>query len=388
MQGHRTLSARRSTFSKSLLVAQVAMSIMLLIGAGLFVQTLRNLQSGELGFDPTNLLLFKIDPTLNNYEGVQYNRIVEHVIERLESLDGVRAATVSNNALIGGGGNSMGVADKNGLSVSATFMGAGSDFFAQMGIPIVLGRSFGPQDHAGAPAVVVINETLARRYFQNTNPIGKQVWDKEIIGVVRDTQFRNLRAQTPAFIFSHIVQEAPRQTTFAVRTAGDPSALVPAIRETVKQVDSNLPIYDIRTQEEQIQLTLVRERLFANFASAFGALALFLVCVGLYGVMSYNVMRRTHEIGIRMSLGAKPSKVLGMVMRETLLLVIGGVALGLALALALTRRIESVLFGLEPNDPVIIGIAILVIVATAAFSGYLPARRASRVDPMEALRYQ
>jgi ABC-type antimicrobial peptide transport system permease subunit len=234
----------------------------------------------------------------------------------------------------------------------------------------------------------MVNEALVRTYFPNTDPIGKAVWNMEIVGVVRDTKITSVRRTTPPAVFSPYVQERPRRMTFQVRFTGEPNALISKIREVVRQVDSNVPIFEIRPMNDQLDRVLSQSRLFANFGAAFGVLALFLVCVGLYGTMSYSVTRRTHEIGIRLALGAKRSDVRLMVMRETLVLVAFGMTLGLAGAFALAQQIQSLLFGLQPNDPTTIGVAVGVMTLIAALAGYLPARRASKVDPVVALRYE
>jgi predicted permease len=386
IQNARTLSAGRTRVSKSLLVLQVAMSLVLMVGAAFFIQTLWKLKHVDVGFDTGNVLLFKIDPTLNRYPAAQFTTAMEQIIERLQAIDGVRGVTVSDSALIADGGN---FGSRNRSDVRAAMLGIRWNFFQTMGVPVVSGRSFTSQDNAVAPKVALINETLARRYFPDTNPVGKRVWDAEIVGVVRDTKIGSLRRDIPPAVFTPYLQERPRRMTFQIRFTGTSRGLIPAFRNVVKQVDSNLPVYDIRTLEEQVDRTQLSQAiLFANFASAFGVVALFLVCVGLYGVTSYNVARRTHEIGIRIALGAKTSNVRTMVMQELFFLVLAGVGLGLAGALILTSKIQTMLFGITPNDPMTVSVAIAVLVGVAAFSGYLPARRASKVDPMIALRYE
>jgi len=386
IQNARTLSAGRTRVSKSLLVLQVAMSLVLMVGAAFFIQTLWKLKHIDVGFDIGNVLLFKIDPTLNRYPAAQFTNAMEQIIERLQAIEGVRGVTVSDSALIADGGN---FGSRNRSDVRAAMLGIRWNFFQTMGVPVVSGRSFTAQDNAIAPKVALINETLARRYFPDTTPVGKRVWDAEIVGVVRDTKIGSLRREIPPAVFTPYLQERPRRMTFQIRFTGASHALIPAFRNVVKQVDSNLPVYDIRTLEEQVDRTQLSQAiLFANFASAFGAVALFLVCVGLYGVTSYNVARRTHEIGIRIALGAKTSNVRTMVMQEILFLVLVGVGLGLAGALTLTNKIQTMLFGITPNDPMTVAMAIAVLVGVAAFSGYLPARRASKVDPLIALRYE
>jgi ABC-type antimicrobial peptide transport system permease subunit len=237
--------------------------------------------------------------------------------------------------------------------------------------------------------VAIVNETFARRFFPEVDPVGQQVWDLTIVGVVRDTKVRSLRDDVPPAVFTAYTQELPGIMTFQARFESAPDAFIPTIREIVRQVDPNLAVFDFTALDAQIDRTqLSQERLFANFASAFGAVALFLVCVGLFGTMSYNVARRTHEIGIRMAVGARSSNVRAMVMREALWLVLGGVATGLAGAVVLTRWIESMLFEVRSNDLLTFTIAIAVLALVALCASYLPARRASKVDPIAALRHE
>jgi predicted permease len=388
--GSRSFSPVRSRLGRSLLVVQVAMSVTLLIAAALFVQTLWNLQRVDRGFNPDRLLLLRFDPRLNNYTIDQVANVVDRVLERVLSLPGVRAASASNRTLASGGGNFGSRPNRDGSrsEIRAAFMPVGPNFFETMELPILRGRGLTRFDGPNAPRVTVIKETLARRYFDGTDPIGREVMGMDVVGVVRDAKIRNLREETWPTVYVSYLQDPPRQMTFEVRTVGDPSALVPSIRQIVHDVDPNLPLYEIKTQQEQIEQTMMQERLFATFASAFGAIAMLLVSVGLYGLMSYSVARRTQELGIRMALGAKRTRIFGLVMGETLFLVFAGVGLGLAAALTLARTISSMLFGLEPNDPLTVSVAVGLIVAVALMAGYLPARRAARVDPMVALRYE
>jgi predicted permease len=274
-----------------------------------------------------------------------------------------------------------------------------SNFFDTMGIPLVLGRGLSEFDDESAPRVAVINQTMATRSFPGEDPIGKRFGfnglqhnrDIEIVGVVRDAKYSTLRGRTPSTSYFPYRQQPSSfggQMNFEIRTAGDPAAFVGAIRDAVSEVDKNVPLFDISTQRRQIELSLAQERLFASLSGFFGLLALLLACVGLYGVMSCAVARRTNEIGIRMALGATAPRVTRMVMRETMLLVVIGVVIGLCAALASTQLIESMLFGLAPRDPLTITLATLLMIAVAGVAGYLPARRASRVDPMVALRYE
>jgi predicted permease len=268
-----------------------------------------------------------------------------------------------------------------------------------MEIPLMLGRDLSAKDDQTAPKVAIINETFARAYFPDENPVGKRFnfegrsnkgEEIEIVGVARDAKFSSVRTETPLTVYLPYMQNVPGlgQMNFEVRTAGNPSELVAAIREAAQAVDNNVPLFEVKTQNEQVEQSLTQERIFAKLSAFFGLLALLLACIGLYGIMSYGVARRTHEIGIRMALGAEARDVLWLVMRETLILVLLGVAIGLPASLAATQLISSMLFGLTPTDPVTISLATIFMMGVAVFAGYLPARRASRVDPMVALRYE
>jgi predicted permease len=397
----------RSGLGKVLVIGQVAMSLLLLVGAGLFVRTLQNLETLNVGFDRYNILLFGIDPTQNGYKGERLASFYQELQRRLEALPGVRPASVSGHTLIGGGVSIGGFSvqgyapkrteiDRDGLG-EVYFNSVGPRFFETMGIPLVLGRTIGPEDTSVAPKVAVINETLAHRYFVDSNPIGRRFGgdaktsgDIEIVGVVGDAKYADLRREVPPTVYFPYLQQQDRlgPMHFEVRTVGNPMDMVTSVRRVVQSLDKNLPLMEVKTQTEQIDQTLFQERLFAKLSSFFGLLALVLACVGLYGIMSYAVARRTNEIGIRMALGAERHNILGMVMRETLIMVALGVAIGIPAALAATRVISSMLFDLKPTDPLTIAVSASAMIAVAAFAGYVPARRASRVDPMVALRYE
>ncbi|HEX8185453.1 MAG TPA: FtsX-like permease family protein, partial [Blastocatellia bacterium] len=399
----RGASKGKSRLGKALLVAQVAMSLLLLIGAGLFVRTLQNLQNVDLGFNRENVLLFKIDPTLNGYKGERLVNLYSQILQRIEALPGVRSASLSRYALIS---NSSMITDIKvegytpapGEEKYVYAQSIGEKFFDTMEIPLLLGRGFNSQDDMNAQKVAVINETMARKYFPGDNPIGKffspggpkNKEQIEVVGMVKDAKYSTVRRKTPPTYYTPYLQNQSSlgSMSFEVRTEGNPTDLVATIREIVQGVDSNLPLFNVKTQSEQVNATLAQERLFARLSSFFGLLALMLASIGLYGLMSYTVARRTHEIGIRMALGARAGNVLWMVMREILILVLTGIIIGLPAALAATQLISSMLFGLTPTDPVTITFATLFMIAVAAFAGYLPARKASRVDPMVALRYE
>jgi predicted permease len=270
-----------------------------------------------------------------------------------------------------------------------------SNFFEVMGIPIVSGRALNDRDTSTSPKVVVINEAAVRKYFPNESPLGHHFGsspetsgDLEIVGVLRDAKYNSVRDDAPPTMYVPFRQARMSNATIEVRTAMAPAGAMTAIREAVRQLDPNLPLTDVSTQIEQVEKRFQQERLFAQAYTLFGALALLLASIGLFGLMSYNVSRRTNEIGIRMALGAQRVDVLGLVMRESMLLVGIGMTAGLAVAIFTSRLLTTMLFGLPPRDPVTMIGAAIVMALVSALAGYLPARRASRVDPMVALHYE
>ncbi|HEV3276676.1 MAG TPA: ABC transporter permease [Terriglobia bacterium] len=397
--------ARRLGIGRTLVVAQVSLSLLLLVGAGLFVRTLTNLEGVNAGFNERNLLLFGINPTQDGYKGQRLAEFYQELLRRVAAQPGTRSVSMSGATLIGGGFSSMSTfvqgyppsqGDKDG-GVSAYNNDVGPNFFETLGIPLVLGRTINDRDTSAAPKVVVVNQEFARQ-FLGGSPVGRRLGfdgkkssgDYEIVGVVAGAKYDDLRRDVPPTVYMASLQDPDGLGTmhFEVRTAGDPNQMIPAIRRVAQDMDSNLALFDVRSQVGQIGETLFQERLFARLTGFFGVLALLLGCIGVYGVMAFAVTRRTREIGIRMALGASRREILDMVLRETLLLVAIGIALGVLAALEASRLIASLLFGLKPNDPLTIAGAALLMVAAAVFAGYVPARRASRVDPMVALRYE
>jgi predicted permease len=389
-------------FRSMLLVAQLALSIMLLTTAGLLLETVRNLARLDLGYTRQNLLLASLHPGEGGYSKAKSVELCEQLLERVRALPGVQAASVALVDVLGGGGrrqtvfvpehNDESLADMN---PDENLISAG--YFDTMGIPMLLGRDFTAEDTEGASKVAVVNESFAKHYFGAENPIGKRFgWlgvterkaDIEIVGLVKDIKQRSLRDAPPRIVYVPILQDPTDTMTLHVRTGITPSAVASAIRRQLRSIDRNLPLFQVRTIQQQINGALAEEQLMAGLVAAFGALATLLAVTGLYGVTLYSVNRRTREIGIRMALGAQSSDVMRWVMREMLALVLIGVLLGTAGTLAASRLIGSFLYGLDANDPATIAIAALLLTTTTCFAAYLPARRASRVDPMDALRYE
>jgi predicted permease len=390
-------AASRSRFGKALVVAQVALSLLLLVGAGLFVRTLINLQNLPSGFNQQNVMLFYVDTTTTGYEGDQLNALLREVEERVKATPGVQAASFSAYFFNQGAWtSSIFTRDQNlpeGQSRDVSNKFVGQDYFTTMGIQLLQGRVFGPQDTDKSRQVAVVSETMARRFFPNSSPLGKRFGRAaeksgqfEIIGVVKDAKDMSLTEEWRPIAYYPYSQGREPMSNLVARYSGSPEAVVPQARQAIREVNRNLPIDGVVSLSEHISRSLARQRLVARLAAFFGLLALSLACVGLYGVLSYAVARRANEIGIRMALGAQRRDVIWLVLREALALVVAGVTVGLLSSLAATRTASTLLYGLEPNDPPTIAAATLLLLAVAALASYMPARRASRVDPMTALR--
>lgn len=390
----------QSPLGKVLVVAQVALSLLLLVGAGLFVRTLINLQNVPSGFNQENVMLFQIDTAAAGYkeEDPRLGALLSELEEKVKAVPGVQAAAFSFFVFNQGAWTSPAFTSDQDLTDKASRVVrnnvVGRDYFAAMGIPLVLGRGFEPQDTGKSQKVAVISEAMANRIFPNSVPLGRRFGvdgpgshdQIEVIGVVKDAKYESLTERLRPMAYYPHGQRPQPLSNFVVRFNGPADAVIPQLRQTIKQVNRNLPIDEVVSLSDHVGRSLVQQKLVARVASFFGLLALLLACVGLYGLMSYAVARRTNEIGIRMALGAHRSNVRWLMMRETLTLVLVGLVIGLLASLAGTRVTSTLLFGLKPNDPLTIGLATLLLITVSAFAGYLPARRAARVDPMTALR--
>jgi predicted permease len=397
-----TTRRRRGMSGKALVGVQIALSTMLVVGAGLFLRTLTALSSQDVGFDKEHLVLFDINPPSARYQAGKDVALHKELELRLAALPGVQHVTPAATAYLG---DSMSNSDflpegeklEKGKRTAEDLNIVGNDFFATLGIKIIGGRGFSSQDTATSPKVAVINEALAKKRFPGVNPIGRMFRtddDKKgdairIVGISADTHYATLREGRPAQFFLPYVQlKEVHGMTYEVRTSLSTASLAPVLRSTVQGIDRDLPVTNLRTQREQINATLQIERTLAALTSGFGVLALALACVGIYGIMAYSVAQRTNEIGIRLALGAQPGQVRRMVLRESTWLTLVGIAAGVGGALACTRLVRSMLYGVKPNDPTTIAGGVTVLIVVAVASTWIPARRAAGVQPMEALRHE
>jgi predicted permease len=402
LQDTRRMSyhSSRTLFGKSLVVFQVGLSVLLLIGAGLFIRTLVNLRSAPIGFNPERLLLFELDPPRSRYTGAKRVAVLRQIEEKLNALPGVQLATLSSEPLLA---DSM---DNNCVRPTGRAPGTKGDgiltndvgerFFETMEMPIVAGRSFHWHDNQHAPRVAIVNRKLAQKFFPSSGALGKTISfceandpSIEIVGVAADAKYAAVNQEPPPTLFRpYLQQDDAEDVTFEIKTAASTDSMVKLIRTALRSVDRDLPLLDIRTQTQQIDATLTQQRMFASLTGGFGVLALLLAGIGIYGIMAYNVSRRTNEIGIRMALGAQARSVLAMVLHEAWLLAGLGIVLGLAAALAVTRLLAAMLFGIEPNDPFTYCAAAFLLLAIALIAGAIPARRAASIDPCDALRHE
>jgi predicted permease len=400
-QGSRSSSGvgERFRLGKFLVVGQVAISLMLLIGAGLLTRSLTNLNHFYPGFNRDNVLLFSVNPTVIGYKDVV--PLYEQMQERIRAVPGVRTVSLSVHEPLSTNVSDssvkvQGIVPRQGEDLTPVDVEpAGPDYFRTMETPLLRGREFTAADRAGAPKVAIVNESTARHFFGDTKPTGRFVsipayradesW-LQIVGEVRDIKVHDLRESSTLMLYVPMFQAPEGGATFEVRTAMDPTYAETAILGAVRAIDERLPVYSIKSLGNQLDDSLVEERLVASLSSLFGILALLLTCVGLYGLMAYTVNRRTGEIGIRMALGAEPGRIARMILRETLILVLSGLTIGIPAAVFAARLLASQLFGLNSSDPITFLAACVAMTAVTLMASYLPARRAASVDPIEALR--
>lgn len=385
-----------------LIVAQVALSLLLVLGSAIFVHTLANLHSVAIGFNPERLLTFSLNASQAGYKGADLNAFYARMDMRFRALPGVRVATISGMPLVSNsiwttGVSLPGVPQPQGRRRPSTAVASvGPAFFETMQIPILLGRPIDSRDVDGAPMVVVVNEVFVKKYFPNENPIGRTFTLNNskvtIIGVAKNARYSSLKDAIPPVTYVSYLQDVlkwpPAPMFFELRTVGDPLALTETVRKIVHKAAPTVPVTDAMTQTQLIDSTISQQRTFADLCTVFAFLALVIACVGLYGAMAYEVSRRTNEIGIRMALGAERRRIVWMVLREVLALAVGGLAVGYLCAWFVLPVIKSFVFGMKPTDPATTLWAMGILIAALLLAGYVPASRASRIDPVTALRHE
>jgi predicted permease len=395
--GLRRTSIPRPTLQQALVIGQISLLMLLLLGAGLFVQTLSNLKSIPLGFNPENVLLFELNAPQAGYPVPRAATFYADLRQRFSEIPGVRAATLSHASLIRAGRQHPITVD-GVLAPPTRFMQTGPGFFATMQIPILQGRGIEERDRDGALPVVVISDLFARTVFPNQNPLGRHIkvggsspLDLEIIGVSATARYGGLKYAIPPVVYVPYPQVPVtqlRQMTFALRTDGDPLRYAGVVRQIVHDADPKVPVTNLVTQLAEIDQTINQEIVLARLCAAFAVLALVIACVGLYATLTYAVTRRTREIGIRMALGARRAAVSWMVLRETCVLAAIGLAICVPIARGTSKFIESLLFDVKPNDPGTMAVALGTLLGAALLASYGPARRAARIDPMISLRHE
>ncbi len=404
--GVRNVTGDRKKLSAthSLIVAQIAISLVLLVGANLLARSLLNLENQPLGFDQHHVLVVGISARMASYKPETVADLYRKLYERLNALPGVRAATLARYSPMSGSSSTssfsiVGHADKPGENMSVESILVGPLYPETMAMALLQGREIGQQDAPGAPKVAMVNEAFVHAYFSGQNPLGhrfdihkaKNTGEFEIVGVLSDAQFHDVKQEIMPMVFPAMMQDTTQDVLsggIIIRTAGDPASMAATVRHAVAEIDPNLPVTGTKILSEQVASTFSVERVAAELVSFFGALAMLLASVGLYGVVAQGVSRRTNEIGVRMALGARAGDILWMVLRNTVVLLAAGLIIGIPAALAATRLVKSQLYGVSSADAFSFAIAAFTLASVAILAGLLPARRAMRVDPMVALRYE
>jgi predicted permease len=406
----QTATRRKGVGGKALVGFQIALSTLLVVGAGLFLRTLAGLSTVDVGFRTDHLLLAEVDPPAGRYPAGKDVALHQRLEQAFATVPGVTSVTLAEEIYIADGFSStdflpLGEAYDPAKSQTEKYNIVGNQFFQTLAIPIVEGRAFGPQDTPVSAKVAIINRSLARLRFPGQDPIGKRfVTDPhdsdggagpllkntiEIVGVCADTRYMNLRDQPPPqFFLPYVQQSHVGGKVYEIRTQTDPESILPSLRKIVRQIDPDVAMVNVRTQQQQIDATLQDERIFVVLTSAFGLLALALAAVGIYGIMAYSVAQRTNEMGIRLALGATPWQILSMVLREASWLSAAGVAAGAGACLLFSRLVKSMLYGVAPNDPITFSGTAALLIAVALIASWIPARRAATVQPIDALRLE
>ena len=388
-------AAPRLRAGRVLVIVQVAISVPLIVGAALFLRTIYNLASVELGFEPRGLIVFRMDPTLNGYDQPRAMQLFEQVLQRLQTVQGVQSATLIENSLVSGWVSNtrfeVAGAEK---PVPVLMNRVGPGFFETVSLPLVSGRGIGVQDHATAPRVAILNESAARTLYGTANPLGQQLFmgsrtrpPIEIVGIARDSKYNSLKQEKPqAIVYLPYFQSTGLTAMHVAVKTTSQTGIAEAMRRAVAEVDADVPVTDLKSQRQQIEETIGSERALMMLLVFFGVFALLLACIGLHGVTAYAVARRTSEIGIRVALGAQRGQVLWMILRQVVVLAVVGLAIGIPAAAAASKTARAMLFGVQPADPWSIAIGAGVLFGVALTAGFIPARKAARLDPLVALR--
>ncbi|HEU4835421.1 MAG TPA: ABC transporter permease [Pyrinomonadaceae bacterium] len=395
-----TAAGKLLSLRSGLILVQVALSLPLLVSAGLLLRTLQNLRAFDTGFGKENVLLASVNPALNGYSKERTAAFYDELMARTRALPGVRFASLASDSPISGGWDSNGIVvegytPREGERMSCDVTYVSSDYFKTLEIPFLIGRDFDERDRTGAPKIAIVNEKMAKHYFGNTsNAIGKRIGlddvpDVTIVGVVKDAQYINLREGLRRHFYLPAAQDSTlTNLTLHVKTSSDPNIVAEQLRAQLKALDPHLPLYNIKTLSTEIDESLIQERMVTWLSTAFGLLATLLTALGLYGVLTFSVARRTREIGIRVALGAQRGDVFRLIMIRGVILVAVGVAIGLGASFAFSKMLSSLLFGVTPNNMATLAGVSVGLIAVALLACYIPARRATKVDPLVALRYE
>lgn len=393
-------SVRSISLSRVLVAGQIAISLLILVAAGLFVRTLSNVESVNLGFNRQNLLLFELNGRQSGHQDGDIDDLYNGLRERFAAIPGIASAGLAGGSMIGGEDQMPISLPGAQPDINNRYLTVGPRFLTTMQVPILVGRDIDQRDRTTSQKVAVVNEQFAKLNFHEQNPLGRHLhlWgvndsivrDMEIVGVAKNASYGNVKREIPPVIYIPFNQghPLPHWMTFVLRTSGDPLAYVNTVRQIVHQVDARLPVSHVRTQQAEVDDQVRQETALAELCSAFAVLALTIACVGLYGTVSYTVARRTGEIGIRMALGAQRRPVMWMVLREVLVLAVVGLAISVPTALGTSRFVASFLFGMKANDPLALAAAVTILLVAALVAGGIPARRASQIDPISALRHE